>query len=109
MGVDKALSGYRVLDMTHFQAGPSCTQLMAFLGADVIKLESHSGDMTRTSGRDIPNVDSIYFSTLNCNKRSLKLDLKSAEGKRIFEQLLKKVDVLVENFAPGALERLGFP
>src|SRR5690242_4939854 len=109
MNMDKALCGYKVLDMTHFQAGPSCTQMMAFLGADVIKLESHSGDVTRISGRDIPNVDSLYFTTLNCNKRSLRLDLKTPEGKEIFARLLKKVDVLVENFAPGVLERLGFP
>jgi formyl-CoA transferase len=107
--MDKPLSGYRVLDMTHFQSGPSCAQLMAFLGADVIKLESHSGDITRTSGRDFPNVDSLYFAVFNCNKRSLTLDLKSADGKRVFSELLGKVDVVIENFGPGAMQRLGFP
>lgn len=107
--MDKALSGYRVLDMTHFQSGPSCTQILAFMGADVIKLESHSGDITRKSGRDVPDADSLYFAVLNCNKRGIKVDLKSADGKKIFSQLLEKVDVLVENFGPGALQRLGFP
>src|SRR5262245_33432423 len=98
--MDKALTGYRVLDMTHFQSGPSCTQILAFLGADVIKLESHNGDVTRMSGRDIPNVDSLYFALLNCNKRSLKVDMKSPEGKEVFAELLKKVDVVTENFGP---------
>jgi formyl-CoA transferase len=107
--VDKSLSGYRVLDMTHFQSGPSCTQLMAFLGADVIKLESHSGDVTRKAGRDIAGVDSLYFAVFNCNKRSIKVDLKSPDGKQIFAQLLEKVDVVVENFGPDVLQRLGFP
>ncbi len=106
--MEKALAGYRVLDMTHFQAGPSCTQIMGFLGADVIKLESHSGDITRKSGRDVPDADSLYFAVLNCNKRGIKLDVKSDDGKKIFSQLLAKVDVLVENFGPGTLDRLGF-
>ena len=107
--MDKALSGYRVLDMTHFQAGPSCTQILAFLGSDVIKLESHDGDITRRSGRDVPDADSLYFAVLNCNKRGIKLDLKAPEGKQIFSRLLEKVDVLVENFGPGTLARLGYP
>ena len=107
--MDKPLSGYRVLDMTHFQSGPSSTQLMAFLGADVIKLEPPKGDTTRRSGRDFPNMDSLYFALLNCNKRSLKVDLKTPEGKQILTQLIGKVDVLTENFGPGAMKRLGFP
>ncbi len=106
----KALTGVRVLDMTHVQSGPSCTQLMAWLGADVIKIEPPGrGDITRAQLRDLSNVDSLYFTMLNCNKRSLTLNLKSAPGKEIFRKLLEISDVLVENFAPGALDRLGFP
>jgi formyl-CoA transferase len=96
--------------MTHVQSGPSCTQLMAWLGADVIKIEPPGrGDITRTQLRDLSEVDSLYFTMLNCNKRSLTLNLKSAPGKEIFRTLLEISDVLVENFAPGALDRLGFP
>ena len=106
----KALTGVRVLDMTHVQSGPSCTQLLAWLGADVIKIEPPGrGDITRAQLRDLPEVDSLYFTMLNCNKRSLTLNLKSAPGKEIFRQLLELSDVLVENFAPGVLDRLGFP
>jgi formyl-CoA transferase len=106
----KALAGVRVLDMTHVQSGPSCTQLMAWLGADVIKIEPPGrGDITRSQLRDLPNVDSLYFTMLNCNKRSVTLNLKSTPGKEIFRKLMEISDVLVENFAPGAVERLGFP
>jgi formyl-CoA transferase len=106
----KALDGVRVLDMTHVQSGPSCTQLMAWLGADVIKIEPPGrGDITRSQLRDLPNVDSLYFTMLNCNKRSVTLNLKSAKGKEIFRKLVAASDVLVENFAPGVLDRLGFP
>jgi formyl-CoA transferase len=106
----KALTGVRVLDMTHVQSGPSCTQLMAWLGADVIKIEPPGrGDITRAQLRDLPNVDSLYFTMLNCNKRSVTLNLKADQGKEIFRQLVAVSDVLVENFAPGALDRLGFP
>src|SRR5262245_65228613 len=105
----KALDGVRILDMTHVQSGPSCTQMLGFLGADVIKIEPPGrGDITRTQLRDIPHVDSLYFTMLNCNKRSVTLNLKSPEGKAIFRQLVGLSDVLVENFAPGALDRLGF-
>ena len=105
----KALTGVRVVDMTHVQSGPSCTQLMAWLGADVIKIEPPGrGDITRGQLRDVPNVDSLYFTMLNCNKRSVTLNLKSAQGKEIFRKLIEISDVLVENFAPGALGRLGF-
>jgi formyl-CoA transferase len=105
----QALTGVRVLDMTHVQSGPSCTQLMAWLGADVIKIEAPGrGDITRTQLRDLPDVDSLYFTMLNGNKRSVTLNLKSPQGKEIFRKLLEISDVLVENFAPGALSRLGF-
>jgi formyl-CoA transferase len=108
--MDKALAGVRVLDMTHVQSGPSCTQILAWLGADVIKIEMPGrGDITRTQLRDLPDVDSLYFTMLNCNKRSVTLNLKSDKGKRILAELIRRADVLVENFAPGVLDREGFP
>lgn len=105
----KALDGVRVLDMTHVQAGPSATQILAWLGADVVKVELPGrGDITREQLRDLPNVDSLYFTMLNCNKRSVTLNTKHPEGKKIFEALLKRCDVIVENFGPGVLDRQGF-
>ncbi len=105
----KALDGVRVLDFTHVQSGPTCTQLLAWFGADVIKVERPgTGDITREQLRDIPDVDSLYFTMLNHNKRSITLDTKHPRGKAILERLVKHCDVLVENFAPGALERMGF-
>ncbi len=106
----KALGGVRILDFTHVQSGPSCTQLLAWFGADVIKVERPGvGDITRTQLRDLPDVDSLYFTMLNSNKRSITLDTKSAAGKGVLEKLIKACDVLVENFAPGAIDRMGFP
>jgi len=105
----KALEGVRILDMTHVQSGPTCTQLLAWFGADVIKVERPGvGDATRGQLRDIADVDSLYFTMLNHNKRSITLNTKSDKGKEIFEGLLKACDVMVENFAPGALDRMGF-
>jgi formyl-CoA transferase len=105
----KALNGVRILDFTHVQSGPTCTQLLAWFGADVIKVEkAGSGDVTREQLRDIPGVDSLYFTMLNHNKRSVTLDTKSEQGKKVLEKLVKHCDVLVENFAPGALDRMGF-
>ena len=105
----KALDGVRVLDMTHVQSGPSATQMLAWLGADVIKLEAPgSGDVTRNQLRDIPGVDSLYFTMLNCNKRSITVNMKSDEGKEIFTKLVSRVDILVENFGPGVVDRFGF-
>ncbi|WP_232664898.1 formyl-CoA transferase [Pseudonocardia sp. TRM90224] len=103
-----ALAGVRVLDMTHVQSGPSATQILAWLGADVVKLEAPSGDITRKQLRDLPDVDSLYFTMLNCNKRSITLNMKSDEGKELFTQMVKESDVLVENFGPGAVDRMGF-
>ena len=104
----KALSGVRILDFTHVQSGPTCTQLLAWFGADVIKVErAGAGDITREQLRDIPDVDSLYFTMLNHNKRSITLDTKNARGKAVLERLVKHCDVLVENFAPGALDRMG--
>nr|2VJN_A Chain A, FORMYL-COENZYME A TRANSFERASE [Oxalobacter formigenes]2VJN_B Chain B, FORMYL-COENZYME A TRANSFERASE [Oxalobacter formigenes] len=105
----KPLDGINVLDFTHVQAGPACTQMMGFLGANVIKIERRgSGDMTRGWLQDKPNVDSLYFTMFNCNKRSIELDMKTPEGKELLEQMIKKADVMVENFGPGALDRMGF-
>jgi len=106
----KALEGVRILDMTHVQSGPTCTQLLAWFGADVIKVERPGvGDATRSQLQDIPDVDSLYFTMLNHNKRSLTLNTKNTKGKEIFAKLIKHCDVMVENFAPGAIDRMGFP
>ncbi|WP_313169013.1 formyl-CoA transferase [Massilia oculi] len=105
----KALEGVRILDFTHVQSGPTCTQLLAWFGADVIKVErAGEGDATRNQLRDIAGVDSLYFTMLNHNKRSMTLDAKRPAGKEVLETLIKHCDVLVENFAPGALDRMGF-
>ncbi len=105
----KALEGVRILDMTHVQSGPTCTQMLAWFGADVIKIERPGvGDATRRQLRDIPDVDSLYFTMLNHNKRSVTLNTKSDQGKEIFTRLIEECDVMVENFAPGALDRMGF-
>jgi formyl-CoA transferase len=105
----KALDGVRILDMTHVQSGPTCTQLLAWFGADVIKVERPgTGDATRGQLRDLPDVDSLYFTMLNHNKRSITLNTKHPTGQMIFTKLIEACDVLVENFAPGALDRMGF-
>jgi formyl-CoA transferase len=108
VATDKALDGIRVLDMTHVQSGPSATQLLAWMGADVVKLEAPSGDITRKQLRDIPDVDSLYFTMLNCNKRSITLNTKSERGKELLTELIRRSDVMVENFGPGAVDRMGF-
>ncbi len=106
--VGKALEGLRILDLSHVQAGPTCTQLLAWFGADVIKVERPgTGDITRGQLRDVPNADSLYFTMLNHNKRSIALDTKNPKGKQVLERLVKSCDVLVENFAPGVLDRMG--
>jgi formyl-CoA transferase len=108
MDMNQALSGIRIIDMTHNQAGPACTQILAFLGADVIKLEEpKGGDVARTNMRDKKDSDSLFFLILNANKKSLTLNLKTEEGKELFKQVIAESDVLVENFGPGALDRLG--
>jgi formyl-CoA transferase len=105
----KALDGVKILDFTHVQSGPTCPPLLAWFGADVSKIErAGEGDITRGQLRDIPNVDSLYFTMLNHNKRSITIDAKNPKGKAILEKLVKECDVLVENFAPGALDRMGF-
>ena len=104
----KALDGVRVLDFTHVQSGPACTQMLAWFGADVIKVERvGEGDATRGQLRDVPGADSLYFTMLNHNKRSITLDTKKARGREVLDELIKRCDVLVENFALGALDRMG--
>src|ERR1700761_3147903 len=107
--MSKPLDGIKIIDFTHVQAGPACTQLLAWFGADVIKVERPgSGDVTRNQLRDIPDADALYFTMLNSNKKSLTLDTKKPEGKTVLEKLIRESDVLVENFGPGALDRMGF-
>ncbi len=105
----KALEGIKVLDFTHVQSGPTCTQLLAWFGADVIKVERPGvGDATRKQLIDVPGADSLYFTMLNHNKRSIELNSKNETGKEVLTRLVQECDVLVENFAPGALDRMGF-
>ncbi len=105
----KALEGVKILDFTHVQSGPTCTQLLAWFGADVIKVERPGvGDATRKQLVDVPGADSLYFTMLNHNKRSIELDSKNETGKEVLTRLIETCDVLVENFAPGALDRMGF-
>ncbi len=104
----RALDGVKVLDFTHVQSGPTCTQLLAYMGADVIKVERPGvGDITRGQLRDVKGQDSLYFTMLNGSKRSITIDSKNPKGKEILDRLVKHCDVLVENFAPGALDRMG--
>src|SRR3569623_916074 len=106
--MSKPKDGVKVLDFTHVQSGPTCTQLLAWMGADVIKVErAGEGDATRGQLRDIPDADSLYFTMLYHNKRSITIDSKHPQGKRVLDELIKTCDVLVENFAPGALDRMG--
>ena len=107
--MSKALEGIKILDFTHVQSGPTCTQLLAWFGADVIKVERPGvGDATRRQLRDVPDADSLYFTMLNHNKRSIELNTKDETGKEVLIRLIKTCDVLVENFGPGALDRMGF-
>jgi len=103
------LQGIKIIDFTHVQAGPACTQMLAWFGASVTKVERPgAGDVTRSQLRDMPDADALYFTMLNSNKRSLTLNTKAPEGKKILEQMIRDSDVMVENFGPGALDRMGF-
>jgi formyl-CoA transferase len=107
--MSKALTGIRVVDLTNNQAGPSCGQMLAWLGADVIKVEEpEKGDPARHTLKDRADADSLFFLSFNGNKRSLTLNLKKPRGQDVFRALLKTADVLLENFGPGVIERLGF-
>ena len=102
------LAGIKIIDFTGVQAGPACCQMLAWFGADVVKVERPGvGDVTRHQLRDIPDRDALYFTQLNSNKRSLEVDTKTPEGKAIMEKLIREADVLVENFRPGAMDRMG--
>jgi formyl-CoA transferase len=107
--MSQALTGIRVVDLTNNQAGPSCGQILAWLGADVVKVEEPGkGDVARTTLKDRPDADSLFFLSFNANKRSLTLNLKHEHAKEVFRKLLKTADVLLENFGPGVMDRLGF-
>lgn len=102
------LSGVRVVDFTQFEAGPSCTEALAWLGAEVVKIENpRTGDPGRRLRPNQPDDDPYYFQQFNANKKSLTLNLKAPEGLAIVKDLLRKADITVENMAPGTIERLG--
>jgi formyl-CoA transferase len=106
--MSQALKGVKILDFTHVQSGPTCTQLLAWFGADVIKVERPGvGDITRGQLMDVPGADSLYFTMLNHNKRSITIDSKNKKGLEVLERLIKQCDAIVENFAPGAMDRMG--
>ena len=106
MNMTAPLQGIKVIDWTQVQSGPSCTQMLAWLGADVIKIEkTGTGDPTRTQLLDYPDLDGLYYLHLNCNKRSIDLDMKSSEGKEILTRLLKTADIFVENLSPNSLSK----
>ena len=104
----KALDGIRVLDLSQFEAGPSCAETLAWLGADVIKIEPPGGEQSRRALSERPDIDAVFFCLLNCNKRAITLNLKSDRGKQMFTELVKTADVVLENLGPGSMERLGF-
>ena len=108
MSGENCLTGLKVLDLTQFEAGPSCTEALAWMGADVVKVENPgAGDPGRSSGRTDPKVDALYFLQYNSNKRSVAVNLKDPRGLQLVKDLVKNADVMIENFAPGAIERLG--
>ena len=108
MSGENCLTGLKVLDLTQFEAGPSCTEALAWMGADVVKVENPgAGDPGRSSGRTAAGVDALYFLQYNSNKRSIALNLKDPRGLQLVKDLVKNADVMIENFAPGAIERLG--
>ena len=107
--VPPALAGVKVVDLTQFEAGTSCTETLAWLGADVVKVEEPTrGDQGRHASTDRPGVDSYYFMLLNANKRSVTCNLKEERGRAVLRELIERGDVFIENFGPGVIERLGF-
>src|SRR4030081_1895691 len=107
--MSKALEGVRILDLGHVQAAPTATQLLAWMGAHLIQGEMPGrGDITRGQLQDVKGADSLYFTMLNSNKRSITINLKSPGGKKVLEELVRRCDIVVENFGPGVLDRQGF-
>ncbi len=108
MSGENCLAGLKILDFTQFEAGPSCTEALAWMGADVVKVENPGvGDPGRSTGRTAPDTDALYFLQYNANKRSVAINLKDPKGVALVKDLVKTADVMIENFAPGAIERLG--
>ena len=103
-----ALAGIKVLDLTQYEAGTSCTQALAWLGADVVKVEPQGGENGRFASSNTGSVDSFYFIIMNANKRSLVCDLKSERGKAVMNKLVAEADIMIENMSPGGIEKMGF-